>query len=76
MVWGAIVRHRGYVERLWRSVEYEEVYLKDDADGWEAEQSRARNSGYYCERRRQQSLGCRTPAEVYSKAGEHRECRR
>ena len=26
-----------FVERLWRSVKYEEVYLKDYADGWEAE---------------------------------------
>jgi putative transposase len=23
-----------FVERLWRSVKYEEVYLKDYADGW------------------------------------------
>ena len=27
------------IERLWRSVKYEEVYLKDYADGWEAEAS-------------------------------------
>ncbi len=26
-----------FIERLWRSVKYEEVYLKDYADGWEAE---------------------------------------
>ena len=26
-----------FVERLWRSVKYEEVYLKDYQDGWEAE---------------------------------------
>ena len=30
-----------FVERLWRSVKYEEVYLKDYADGWEAEASLA-----------------------------------
>ena len=28
-----------FIERLWRSVKYEEVYLKDYADGWEAEAS-------------------------------------
>ena len=27
-----------FIERLWRSVKYEEVYLHDYADGWEAEQ--------------------------------------
>src|SRR5690606_24824981 len=26
-----------FIERLWRSVKYEEVYLKDYRDGWEAE---------------------------------------
>ena len=31
-----------FVERLWRSVKYEEVYLQDYADGWEAEASLAR----------------------------------
>jgi len=33
-----------FVERLWRSVKYEEVYLKDYAGGWEAEQSLATTS--------------------------------
>ena len=39
-----------FVERLWRSVKYEEVYLKDYADGWEAEASLARYFDFYCER--------------------------
>jgi len=54
-----------FVERLWRSVKYEEVYLKDYADGWEAEQSLARYFEFYCQRRIHQALGYRTPAEVY-----------
>jgi putative transposase len=33
-----------FIERLWRSVKYEEVYLRDYADGWEAERSLA---GYF-----------------------------
>ena len=37
-----------FVERLWRSVKYEEVYLKDYADGWEAEQSLGRYFQFYC----------------------------
>jgi putative transposase len=30
-----------FIERLWRSVKYEEVYLKDYANGWDAEASLA-----------------------------------
>jgi len=41
-------------------------YLKDYADGWEAEQSLARYFQFYCQRRIHQALGYRTPAEVYS----------
>jgi putative transposase len=54
-----------FVERLWRSVKYEEVYLKDYADGWEAERSLARYFEFYCQRRIHQALGYRTPAELY-----------
>lgn len=54
-----------FVERLWRSVKYEEVYLKDYADGWEAETSLAEYFQFYCERRIHQSLDYRTPADVY-----------
>ena len=28
-----------FIERLWRSVKYEEVHLREYASGWEAEQS-------------------------------------
>ncbi len=54
-----------FVERLWRSVKYEEVYLKDYGDGWEAEASLARYFRFYCERRIHQALDYRTPLEVY-----------
>ncbi len=54
-----------FVERLWRSVKYEEVYLKDYADGWEAEDSLAGYFRFYCHQRIHQSLGYRTPASVY-----------
>jgi putative transposase len=54
-----------FIERLWRSVKYEEVYLKDYRDGWEAEASLADYFRFYCNRRRHQSLAYRTPAEVY-----------
>jgi putative transposase len=54
-----------FVERLWRSVKYEDVYLHEYHDGWEAEAGLARYFRFYCDRRRHQALGYRTPAEVY-----------
>jgi putative transposase len=54
-----------FIERLWRSVKYEEVYLRDYADGWEAERSLARYFEFYCQRRIHQALDYRTPADVY-----------
>jgi putative transposase len=57
-----------FVERLWRSVKYEEVYLQDYASAWEAEASLARYFDFYCEERRHQGIGYRTPAAVYWEA--------
>jgi putative transposase len=54
-----------FVERLWRSVKYEEVYLKDYANAWEAEASLAAYFDFYRRERFHQSLDYRTPAEVY-----------
>lgn len=55
-----------FIERLWRSVKYEEVYLKDYTDGWQAESSLSEYFHFYNEERIHQSLGYRTPAEVYA----------
>lgn len=55
-----------FVERLWRSVKYEEVYLRDYADGWEAEERLAAYFRFYSHERIHQALGYRTPAEVYA----------
>ena len=54
-----------FIERLWRTVKYEEVYVKDYADGWDAERQLGRYFEFYCEERVHQSLGYRTPASVY-----------
>jgi putative transposase len=54
-----------FVERLWRTVKYEEVYLKDYADVQEAWTSLGRYFHFYNEERLHQSLGYRTPAEAY-----------
>jgi putative transposase len=56
------------VERLWRTVKYEEVYLRAYKDGWEAEISLARFLWRYCHVRPHSSLGGRTPNEVYTEA--------
>ena len=56
------------VERLWRTLKYEEVYLRAYSDGWEAEISLARFIWRYCHVRPHSSLGGRTPHEVYTEA--------
>lgn len=58
-----------FIERLWRSVKYEEVYLREYANGWEAEDRLGDYFRFYCERRIHQSLAYRTPAAVYGKRG-------
>jgi putative transposase len=54
-----------FIERLWRSVKYEEVYLKDYVDGWQADASLAAYFRFYNRERIHQALGYRTPWEVY-----------
>ena len=54
-----------FTERLWRSVKYEEVYLKAYDDGWGAEKSLRRYFAFYNTRRPHQALAYQTPAEVY-----------
>ena len=54
-----------FIERLWRTVKYEEVYLKDYADAWEAEDSLGAYFHFYSHERIHQALDYRTPAEVY-----------
>jgi len=53
------------VERLWRSVKYEEVYLKDYESVGELTAALKRYFAFYNEERPHQSHGGRTPAEVY-----------
>ena len=55
-----------FIERLWRSVKYEEVYLNDYRDGWEAEARLEAYFDFYRSERPHQSLGYKTPEEVYS----------
>jgi putative transposase len=57
-----------FIERLWRTVKYEEVYLKAYHDGREALHSLRRYFSFYNTKRPHQSLEYRTPAEVYATA--------
>ncbi len=54
-----------FVERLSRTVKYEEVYLKAYANGLEARNGLREYFRFYNERRPHQALGYRTPAEVF-----------
>lgn len=52
------------VERLWRTVKYEEVYLKDYADVADCRRSLSEYFRFYNDERHHTSLG-RTPSEAY-----------
>jgi len=54
-----------FVERLWRSVKYEEVYLHDYASVPDARTRLGRYFRFYNETRPHQALAYRTPAAVY-----------
>ncbi len=55
-----------FIERLWRSVKYEEVYLKTYQNGREARISLGNYFRFYNTERPHQALGYRTPAEVFA----------
>jgi len=54
-----------FIERLWRSLKYEEVYLKEYATVMEAVENITHYFHFYNEERIHQSLDYKTPHEVY-----------
>lgn len=56
-----------FVERLWRSVKYEEVYIKDYQSVPEAIRNLRDYFTFYNQERLHQSLNYQTPAQVYLK---------
>jgi putative transposase len=54
-----------FVERLWRSVKYEEVYLHAYDTGAAAHAGLARYFRFYNDQRQHQALGYRTPRQVF-----------
>ena len=55
-----------FVERLWRTVKYEEVYLKAYSSGRAAKAGLDAYFRFYNTERPHQALGYRTPAEVFN----------
>jgi len=67
-----------FIERLWRTVQYEDVYLHDYASVPELQRGLKSYFYFYCYERRHQSLEKRTPWQVYRevllrKTRQHRE---
>jgi len=62
-----------FIERLWRSVKYEEVYLRPYDTVAEARSGLQRYFGFYNSIRTHQALGSRTPDEVYLQTSGLRE---
>ncbi len=54
-----------FTERFWRSVKYEEVYLKEYATALEAKENIEAYMKFYNYERLHQSLNYKTPAEIY-----------
>lgn len=55
-----------FIERLWRSVKYEDIYLKEYATGADCQKGLRSYFNFYCHERPHQSLDYRTPWEVHS----------
>ena len=54
-----------FVERLWRSIKYEEVYLKAYQNGTEARKGIGAYLAFYNQERPHQALGYRSPSQVF-----------
>lgn len=61
-----------FIERLWRSVKYESLYLHGFGTTTELERGLTEYFEFYCHERPHQGLENRTPAEVYKRAGKCR----
>jgi putative transposase len=65
-----------FTERLWKSVKYEEVYLKEYEDGRDARRSLDAYFSFYNLERFHQSLDWRVPYEVHHAAREKEKSKR
>ena len=60
-----------FIERLWRSVKYEDVYINDYGDGLSAGRGLGRWFGQYNHQRPHQALEYATPADWYHQAQDY-----
>ena len=56
-----------FIERLWRTVKYEDIYLKGYRNMKETREGLKEYFEFYNEERPHQSLGNKTPGEIYRK---------
>lgn len=54
-----------FIERLWRSLKYEEIYLREYADGLALQEGVGRYFRFYNDERPHQSLNYQTPRQVH-----------
>ena len=59
-----------FIERLWRTVKYEDIYLREYADGHELHAGLARYFHFYNYERPHSALENKTPASYYQPNGE------
>ena len=57
-----------FIERLWRNVKYEKIYLNPPKDGMDLYLLLAEYFDFYNHQRRHQSIDYEIPAEVFKKA--------
>ena len=56
-----------FIERLWRTIKYEEVFIKKYTNGLDAKNNLSQYMKFYNEKRLHQSLKYKTPQEIYFK---------
>ena len=54
-----------FIERFWRSLKYEDIYLKDYQNGWELDVGVASYAEFYNTKRPHQGLAMKIPYEVH-----------
>jgi len=54
-----------FIERLWRTVKYDHIYLWDYETPWQLETGLEQYFAFYCHKRLHSSLNYQTPAAVY-----------
>ncbi len=59
-----------FIERFWRTIKYEHLYLRACSDGRELQEGLSNYVGFYNQDREHQSLSYQTPASWYEKGGE------